>query len=188
MFGSNGGGPLNSFALVSYLPDPLADFIDDLRHDVEPACVARAHITILPPRLLSCAPDSAWTQLRDRLHEVEPFRVELEEVKIFGRSDVIYISIGAGYRKLLEMHQRLDSGHCRFSEAWDYHPHITLAQTLEPSEVAACFVSAAERWREYAGPRSFWLDRVAFVQNTWGNRWQDLHTCELAEPVLKRIE
>lgn len=185
MFGSNGGGPLNSFALVSYLPYPLAEFIDELRRDLEPGCVARAHVTILPPRLLNCSPDSAWNQLSEKLGQMRPFRVELEEVKIFGRSDVIYLSIGAGVQELQEMHRKLASGHCRCTEAWEYCPHITLAQTGDSSEVAARFRLASQRWRDFQGSRSFLLDHVYFVQNTWGNRWRDLHGYELgAQPAL----
>ena len=188
MSGCNGEGrPLNSFALVAYLPDPLADFIDGLRGDLEPGCVARAHVTLLPPRILSCSPDSAWNQLLEGLEQLHPFRVELQEVKIFGRSDVIYISIGAGYEELREAHRTLDRGHCHVSEAWDYCPHITLFQTLDSSEVAARFRLAVQRWRDFPFPKSFMLDQVSFVQNTWGNRWRDLQHYDLAaSPVLGR--
>lgn len=186
MSGCNGGGPLNSFALVTYLPDPLADFIDGLRGDLEPGCVARAHVTILPPRPLSCSPDAAWNQIVKGLEQVQPFRVELQEVKIFGRSDVIYISIGDGWKQLREIHSTLDYGYCHVHEAWEYCPHITLFQTLDSSEVAARFRLAVRRWDEFRYPRSFILDQVSLVQNTWGNRWRDLHHYDLAaSPALK---
>ena len=187
MSGGNLGGLLNSFALVAYLPDPLAGFIESLRGDLEPGCAAKTHITILPPRLLSCSPDSAWNQLLKGLEQVQPFEVELEEVRIFGRSDVIYISIGAGCEELREIHKKLDYGYCHCAEAWDYCPHITLFQTLDSSEVAARFRHAVRRWSEFQHPRSFLLERVSFVQNTWANRWQDLHHYSLgAALALKR--
>jgi 2'-5' RNA ligase len=119
---------------------------------------------------------------------MHPFRVELKEVKIFGRSDVVYLSIGAGYEELREMHRRLDRGHCHIaSEVWEYSPHITLLQTQDAYEVAGRFQVAARRWREFPYSRSFMLEHVCFVQNTWGNRWRDLEHYDLAaSPLAKR--
>ena len=118
---------------------------------------------------------------------MHPFRVELEEVKIFGRSDVIYISIGAGYEELRQTHRTLDRGYCHFNEAWEYCPHITLFQTVDSSEVAARFRLAVQRWNDFKYSHSFMLDQVSFVQNTWGNRWRDLQHYDLAaSPALRR--
>ena len=188
MSGSNGGGPLNSFALVAYLPAPLGSFIDGLRQELEPGCVAKAHVTILPPRLLACSPDSAWAQLLGTLEEMHPFRVELGGVKIFGRSDVVYLSIDRGNEELRQMHTKLDRGYCHLTpEVWDYCPHITLAQNSEANQIARKFQVASRRWREFPYSPSFRLEHVCFVQNTWGNRWRDLHEYDLsASPVLKR--
>ena len=53
MEGSNGRDPrINSFALVSYLSGPLAELLDEIRHDFAPGSRAKAHLTILPPRPL----------------------------------------------------------------------------------------------------------------------------------------
>src|SRR3954449_9213128 len=38
------------FALVSYIPGRLAEFLDRLRCELSPGCRLRAHVTILPPR------------------------------------------------------------------------------------------------------------------------------------------
>lgn len=187
MSGCNGEGPLNSFALVAYLPEPLGGFIDGLRQELEPGCVAKAHVTILPPRLLACSPDSAWAQMLETLEEMHPFRVQLDEVKIFGSSDVVYLSVGVGSVELRRMHSRLDRGHCHLAaEFWDYCPHITLVKSSDPSEIAHKFQIASRRWREVPYSGSFMLERVWFVQNTWGNRWRDLEAYDLsASPVLK---
>ncbi len=40
----------NQFALVSYIPDPLGNFLDRLRLDLVPGCSPHAHVTVLPPR------------------------------------------------------------------------------------------------------------------------------------------
>src|SRR5438045_1559872 len=36
---------LNQFALVSYLPEPLAQYLDDLRRQLTPDCKPHAHLT-----------------------------------------------------------------------------------------------------------------------------------------------
>jgi 2'-5' RNA ligase len=181
------GGGRNSFALVAYLPEPLAGFIDGLRNDLAPGCRLRAHITILPPRSLVCSPESAWRELQDRLQQSPAFSVELREARQFTESGVIYISLGPGYTDLEHLHARLNTGFCQFPETWYYHPHVTLAQGLGPGAMPPGLERATRRWSEYSGPRSFQLDRVTFVQNVAddrsGDQWADLETFDLRPAV-----
>jgi 2'-5' RNA ligase len=179
MDGCNGAGRLNSFALVGYLPDPIGRFVNQLRRELVPQCSARAHVTILPPRPLACSADSAWRELRQRLAGEPPIQIELREVKLFPASDVIYISIGYGYEELERLHRKLANGHCLFNEAWRYHPHITLAQQLDPTGVAASLDLAVHRWNEFKSARCLALDHLTWVQNTWENDWQDLEQFDL---------
>src|SRR6202049_610941 len=95
---------VNSFALVSYIPDPLAGFLDRLRQDLVPNCFLRAHITILPPRPSLASPDTAWSELRSELPRFRPFDVTLNAVEVFPVSDVIFISVSHGERELRQMH------------------------------------------------------------------------------------
>src|ERR1019366_9313436 len=96
MDGSNGWETrINSFALVSYLTGPLADLLDEIRHDFAPDSRAKAHITILPPRPLvlsadgaiaeigTAAPAQVIEELRTRLHDFPPFRVDLGDIEVF---------------------------------------------------------------------------------------------------------
>jgi 2'-5' RNA ligase len=175
---------LNSFAVVAYLPEPLAGFVDALRQELVPACRLRAHITVLPPRPPVCAQEAAWDELKPALQGLAPFPVELREVLLFPVSQAVYISLGAGCRDLELLHDRLDCGHLKFSEPWLYHPHVTLAQQLDSAKVDAALELAVRRWREFSGPRRFTLDRLTFVQNVGENRWSDLADCELRPPVL----
>src|ERR1700685_2573222 len=110
MDGCSSGG-LNSFAVVGYLPQPLAEFVDGLRRELVPECRLRAHITVLPPRPPLCGSETGWTELRQMLQAAAPFTVELQEVKAFPGSQVLYISIGDGYQELEKLHARLDKGH-----------------------------------------------------------------------------
>jgi 2'-5' RNA ligase len=179
-----GSEGLNSFAVVAYLPEPLAGFVDALRQELVPACRLRAHITVLPPRPPACEPELAWDELRLAFQGVAPFPLELSEVGLFPVSQAIYISIGSGRQELEDLHTKLNHGRLKFSEPWTYHPHITLAQQLEPAEVNAALDLARKRWREFTGPRRFTVDHLTFVQNTGENRWKDLADRELRPPVL----
>lgn len=177
------GSPINSFALVSYLPEPLAGFLDRLRTELVAQCRARAHVTVLPPRPILSPSDDAWREAVDRLHDFEPFRVELGRVEVFPVTQVLYLSVIAGHTDLKALHQALNKGRLGFDEPFPYHPHVTLAQDLEPHQVAAAFDLAAARWREFAHSRAFTVDRLTFVQNTLENRWTDLHGCALSTRV-----
>jgi 2'-5' RNA ligase len=181
---SNGEGtPVNSFALVSYLPEPLAGFFDRLRGEFAEECHARAHITLLPPRPLGCDAALAWHTLSHRLQDVQPFRVELGAVEIFPVTQVIYISVSTGFSELKRLHDALSCDQLAFDEPFCYHPHLTLVQDLEPSQVAEAFRKTEARWRDYSGPRSFLVDRLTFVQNTLENRWTDLRSIPLTSNV-----
>jgi 2'-5' RNA ligase len=112
--------------------------------------------------------------LNDSLSGFPPFRVELGAVEIFAGTNVIYISINAGYRELVQMHEALDRGPCQFAEPYEYHPHVTLAQQLTPEQVEPAAALARRRWREFPYSRNFTVDHLTFVQNTVENRWADL--------------
>ncbi len=181
MDGCNGAEiRVNSFALVSYLPEPLAGFLDRLRSDLVRECHAKAHVTVLPPRPIFCPMDAAWEELRLGLQDFQPFRVELGEIQIFPVTQVIYLSVEAGYAELERMHYAVNSGGLEFQEPFHYHPHITVAHEIEPDQVAAAAEIAAHRWREFQHSRSFMVDQLTFVQNTLENRWRDLSGCALS--------
>lgn len=184
MSGCNGEGEgINSFALVSYISDPLAAFLDQLRKELESECRSKAHVTVLPPRPLECSTGEAWRELDAALHDFQPFHIELGAIEIFPVTNVIYLSMARGGAELLGLHDKLNSGCLAFEEPFPYHPHVTLAQDLEPGAVSAVAERAAARWREFTQKRAFLVNRLMFVQNTLGNRWSDLHAFRLPDRV-----
>jgi 2'-5' RNA ligase len=182
---------IDLFALVAYIPQPLAGFLDALRHELAPGCRLRAHITLLPPRELACDPQIASLGIEKALRKTRSFRVSVGEVRVFPGSEVIHAAVDDGVEQLRELHAQLNQGGCKAPELWRYQPHVTLVQDLEPAAVPAAFNLAVRRWREYSGPRSFALDHLTFVRRSLGhddcaveNRWVDLATWELPSPVL----
>jgi 2'-5' RNA ligase len=172
--GPDGARPINCFALVTYISGPLGTFLDTLRRDLVPSCTPRAHVTILPPRPLA-GPTSAAIQALDAgIADLACFEIETRSVEIFEDTSVIYIGLGAGKAELQRMHERLSTGPLAYCEPFPYHPHLTVAQDLQPDQVERLYEEAKRRWAEYTGPRTFPADNITFVQNTDRNRWLDL--------------
>jgi 2'-5' RNA ligase len=173
---------LNCFALVTYIPDPLRKFLDDLRRELVPRCVPNAHVTILPPRPLSGPAEAAIETIRARISDFPPFEIEVGEVMVFPVSDVVYLSIKRGGKQLLRMHPALNAGPLKYQEPFSYHPHITLAQELTHDQAIELAAVARRRWSEYAYGRAFAVESLSFVQNTTQNCWIDLAHFQL-EPA-----
>jgi len=168
------GQPLNSYALVIYLPPALGAFLDDLRLQMVPGCNPHAHVSVLPPRPLPLAPRAAIEEARQIVAGFPPFEIELGDIDIFPVTDVIYISIAGGAELLCQMHRTLNEGALAFDEPFRYHPHVTLAQELKPHQVAPLRELAVRRWRACPEPRAFRAGHTVFVQNTCGKQWIDL--------------
>jgi 2'-5' RNA ligase len=174
------------FALVAYIPDPLRKFLDDLRRELVPGCVPAAHVTILPPRPLSGTQEAAIETIRERIQDFSPFEIETGEVVVFPVSDVVYLSIKKGSKRLLEMHPALNVGPLKYQEPFPYHPHITLAQNLTFEQSVELAALARLRWSEYPYPRAFMVESLAFVRSTKGNLWVDLAHFQLAPAPVRR--
>ncbi len=181
------GDRINSFALVSYIPEPIAGFLDRLRQELVPTCFLRAHVTILPPRPLSSTPAAAWHLITALAPRFKPFEVELTSIEVFPVSDVIYVKLDAGGPELKHMHDSLNISGLRFQEPFAYHPHVTLAQDLKPDELDELITVARARWAEFSFDKKFRAEKAFFVQNTRRNHWLDLGECALGHSESKLV-
>ncbi len=171
---TNGATRINSFALVTYIPEPLGSFLDGIRRELErdaPHC--RSHVTLLPPRPVSDAA-LACAEIEASLAAIPGFVVEAGAAALFQTTSVVYLAVSAGRDELIRAHDRLNAGVAAQVEAFPYCPHITLAQNLLPAEVEPALHLARLRWADYRGPRRFPVEALTFVQNTAGNRWVDV--------------
>jgi 2'-5' RNA ligase len=178
---------INSFALVSYIPEPLASFLDALRQELVPNCFLRAHVTILPPRPISSSPEAAWETIRALAPSFAPFEVEMTDVEVFPVSDVIHVGIGRGGAEMERMHDSLSVNGLKFSEPYPYHPHVTLAQELKGDEVDELARVARTRWAESKLPHTFRVEEIYFVQNTRRKEWLDLGESALGHPESRLV-
>jgi 2'-5' RNA ligase len=176
---------LNQFALVIYIPDPLARLLDELRLELVAGCRPRAHVTVLPPRPLQNV-EAALKAVRSMSPEFPPFDIELGDVEVFPKTNVIYIGLRQGEDEMRAMHEAMNTGPLAFDEPYAYHPHITLAQEFDAAETARLDTLARKRWQEYDGPRAFRAETVEFVQNTARKCWLDLADFDLGLPAAVR--
>ena len=167
------------FALVGYIPEPLAHFLNCLRRELVPGCFLRAHVTVLPPRPCSTSPETACHQIQTASKWFQPFQVELGSVELFPVSDVIYLSIAKGEKELRQMHALMNCGGLRYQEPYPFHPHITVAQNLKPDQLDEFVRVARQRWADFSSPRTFDVNAITFVQSTKRKTWLDLEHCPL---------
>ena len=172
---------LNVFALVTYIPDPLGRFLDDLRRELTPGCNPHAHVSVLPPRPLAVKWQEAAAQARALTEGWAPFEIETAGLRIFPVTNVIYLEIGAGAADLRRMHAAMNAGPLEFEEPFPYYPHITVAQEIPPPQVRAIYELAQQRWQEYRGNGVFRVERTVFVRNTLDNCWIDLAEYRLGQ-------
>ena len=171
---SGGGDVADCFALVAYIPDPLRKFLDDLRRELVPGCLPRAHVTILPPRPLSGSPQAASDVIRARVPDFSTFEVRLGDIAVFDKSWVVYLTIKEGRQALEHMHRALNTGPLKFDAQFPYHPHITLAQDLTQEQSVELAATARRRWSEFPHSRVFPVESLAFVESAGLNMWTDL--------------
>jgi 2'-5' RNA ligase len=177
---SKGAGRMNLFALVVYISDPLAKFLDDLRKELVPGCVPHAHVTILPPRPLGQGVRAAIEQAQSIVSEFAPFEIVAGEVEIFAETDVIHIGIKEGDRELREMYRALNRGALAFKEPFPYHPHITLAQGLAAGAATPLYEIARKKWAACKFSKRIRAEHASFVQATTLQTWVDLADFRLA--------
>jgi 2'-5' RNA ligase len=174
---------VGQFALVAYLPDPLARFLDGLRLELTPGSKPHAHVTILPPRPLCSDLTDTLRQIAEDIRGVAPFRIDLGEIEVFDGSHVIYLGVDRGTRELRQLYGALNCGCLQYTEPFPYHPHTTIAQNIRPEDVAEMASLARRRWAEYAGPRGFTVSVLSFVQHVTLSVWEDVAELALGVEV-----
>jgi len=171
---TNGTEGINLFALVVYIPDPLASFLDNLRRELTPDCLPRAHVTILPPRPLAISVDAATEKARSIVSGFAPFDIVAGDIDVFEPTDVVYIRIKDGDRELRDLYRTLNTGALECDEQYPYQPHITLAQDLKPGQVPPIYQLASKRWSAFPHSRRIHAARAFFVQSQADGTWLDL--------------
>ena len=181
-------GLINSFAVVSYMDNSIADFVERVRQEVLPDRPLRAHITVLPPRPLYVSTPKAIAQCREIAGRSEAFAVRFGSVALFEDTQVVKLSVEQGVAEFKLLHDILNTGPFEHVEDFEYVPHITLAQELAPENVAPSLEVAQRRWAEFGPTPRIRVERLTFVQQNSDGSWHNLAALPLGslEPAAVR--
>ena len=163
---ATGAPSWGSFALVSYLPEPLGSYLTGLRQVAAGEHRPEAHITFLPPRPLSVPMEEAAAETRRLLEGVEPFEVELGSVRVFPQTNILYLSLEEGTDSVLDLHALLNQGKLFANEDFEFIPHLTLSGALPPAEVDEALNQTESAWKISSHLRRFLVSDVVLL-------WQD---------------
>jgi len=137
-----------SFALVTYIPEPLGSFLHALRQALPGEEKPQAHITVLPPRPLKADVNSASREAQIVLGRFKPFLVELSEVKSFPETNILYLDIAGGNGALHDLHDALNTGLLTYEENFDFLPHLTISGPIPKKDLAKVRTAAKKAWRQ----------------------------------------
>jgi 2'-5' RNA ligase len=174
------------YAVVAYIPEPLGSFLNQLRAELVPGCLLRAHLTILPPRRLTAGQDVLSAELDRLASQKSAFEVALGDVETFDSTGVIYLSLAAGREQVEQLHSALNHGVLFAEDQFPFHPHVTVAQNLSVLPFDEVLARARRRWQECRLPRQFTVSELTLVRNANPSCWEDLSHHRLAPLSLLR--
>ena len=177
--------PSSRYALVTYVRNPVGEFVAQLRRELHPTIDhMAAHLTILPPRELIGSEAAALEFLEEACSHVVPFSVELGDVETFlPTTPTLFIQVKRAAYRMRELHDQLCGRGLRCDENWPYIPHLTIMKTETDEKVQAACAVARERWAQFSGKRQVDVEELMFVREN-GSCWQDLAPVPLGRGQL----
>lgn len=177
--------PSSRYALVTYVRNPIGDFVEQLRRELHPAIAHMpAHLTILPPRKLIGSEAAALDFLEEACSRIIPFNVELGEVETFlPTTPTVFIEVRRAAYRIRELHDELCGGGLRCDENWPYIPHITILKTQTDEQARAALAVARERWAQFSHKRQVDVEELMFVRGN-GDHWEDVAPVPLGRRQL----
>jgi len=173
------------YALVSYVRDPVGEFVESLRRELHPALPHMpTHLTILPPRDLGVPEQKALEFLEETCGQVVPFNVELGEVSTFlPTTPTVFIEVKRAAYRMRELHDRLCGKELSCEECWPYIPHLTILKAELNEQARNIAVLARERWAQFPGKREVRIEELSFVRECDG-LWKDVAPIPLGRGQL----
>lgn len=165
------------YALVAYVRSSVGEFVENLRRELHPEHPdLAAHLTILPPRLISGTETQAMEQIAEVCRGIEPFEVTLGDVESFiPVTPTLFIRVARAAYRMRELHDLLNTETLCGDEQWPYMPHLTIIKLSEMEAAQRGLEFARQSWAGYQGTRQILIDELTFVR---GGRdiytWHDL--------------
>ena len=165
---------LGSFALVSYIPNPLGSFLHRLRSSLPGVKYPEPHITILPPRPLTVPVEAASALVRATLERFSSFDVELRNVRSFAVSQILYIELGEGDAAVRQLHKALSSKELAYPEEFEFRPHLTVSGFIPVEDLQSATQQAETGWEGAPCSRRFTLREIVLLWSPAGTpgEWQ----------------
>jgi 2'-5' RNA ligase len=179
--------PCSRYALVTYLRNPVGEFVEQLRLELHPTTAhLAAHLSILPPRELRGTEASALEFLEEACSHIVPFTVDLGEMKTFlPTTPTVYIEVKQAALRMRELHDQLCGRGLSCQEIWPYIPHLTIVKTEQDEQARAAYAVASERWSIFPGKRQVQVEELMFVRENDGC-WYDVAPLPLGRGQLSR--
>jgi 2'-5' RNA ligase len=176
------------YAVVAYVRNSVGRFVEELRREVYPEhSHSPAHVSILPPRLITGSEAAALGTLEELCSGFQPFDIALGDVDTFVPiTPTVHIQVKEGAEQMRRLHDHLNRGSLEFLEPWAYWPHLTIVKLAADAEARAAEALSRERWSRYRGPRTIRLDELTFVREGPHNRWVDLAPVHLGRQLTRR--
>jgi 2'-5' RNA ligase len=177
--------PSSRYALVTYLRNPVGEFVEQLRRELHPATAhMAAHLSILPPRELQGSEASALEFLEEACSHIVSFCVDLGDVETFlPKTPTVFIEVKRAALHMRELHDQLCGRALSCEESWPYTPHLTIVKTERDEDARAAYAIAHERWKEFRGKRQVQVDELMFVRENDGI-WEDVAPLPLGRGQL----
>jgi 2'-5' RNA ligase len=176
------------FALVSYIPDPLGSFLQELRETLQGNDSSQAHITLLPPRALKVPVEVASTQVRSILRRFPAFEVELSKVRRFAATSFLYLDLREGDALVHDLHAALNTGELADPEEFEFRPHLTLGGPVSPGKLDFAQQQAELTWDAAQCSPRFVIDEIVFLwlsPDSAHGEWRRLWSQSLSPGALR---
>ncbi len=172
------------FTLVTYIPDPLGSFLEELKDDLPGSACSQAHITLLPPRPLRVSIEAASAHAQRILSRFPQFEVELAKVRRFAATNFLYLDLNEGDSLVKDLHAALNTGDLAAPEEFEFRPHLTLGGPVSPGKVDSAQQQAEFTWQAPHCSSRFTIRELAVLwlsPDSPQGEWRRLGTLPLAQ-------
>jgi 2'-5' RNA ligase len=178
--------PVQRYALVAYVKNPIGEFVESLRRELHPDLPhLAAHVTLLPPRYLAGTEAAAVDTVEELCREVEPFEVSLGEVETFiPVTPTVFIRVAHAAYRMRELHDRLNVKALACQEEWPYMPHLTIVKMGAEDQAQYAYRIARTRWAEFDKSRCLEIRDLTFVREEAQYHWVDLAEIPLGQQLV----
>lgn len=174
--------PRLRLGVVLLVPPPLDQEVDALRKAVGDGTLGRVppHLTLVPPVNVreDRLPD-ALRVLREAGAATRPFPVTFGPPTSFlPESPTLYLPVTEGEEAVLRLRERVFREPLSRPLTWPYVPHVTVADEVDETRIAAAEVALAP----YRTATTF--ERVHLLQETPGRVWVPVSEAAFAPPAV----